>query len=751
MTEKMKKTYDVFISYARNESKPFAKWLNENLKEEDFSVFLDLEAMESPGVGFPQQIRTAICESERLLLIVGPEAMKKEYVRNEWQCANSPEVCTVITPIIFKGTAEIMPEELKGQNLQYVDFSSADSYENALKELKRYLKEPVKHLGALGKGCLQRPLNLLSRPDYISRLQESLIPSGAKGISTREKTVLIWGMGGVGKSVLAHMFLERCYTRRSFQDGIYWLKFTKDGDSEILLMEGIKQVAKDLKEKEVERKYTNPETCLTNFEKLIKNKNCLFVLDNIWNMDPLKAFEDSIGYNSRLVATIQDRKIAVGRPIRTRKLKPFSKKQALNFLAMWVGKEIAQLPPEATKIVERTGRLPFTLKLCGAMLSAQFPWKSLLDYCKKAKYKQLIELELLPEEYQKEYKNVYCCIKASLEVLGKEGEIGKKCVERYRDLAVFPGGETVPEAVIFSLWSKTSSNPDKDKFIPMATKLLNKALLQSDCDEPPREYSIHNLCTDYLRLLDKDGSNLKRLHGVLGRALLEWWQKNRFKIRKREDKLQESYIMKNLFTHLYRAGSWDEVKILLNDIEYLKRQQIPTRQYMFQKNFTMLLQDEEVPVEMLVEILEGVLNVISNELPLENEKADWLDSFAYWINSIKIRGKGKKTKLEEIARKFDRKCGEVSHELVRKKRKEGKNDWALRFAELRTWVYQRTGEKEDIKKCEEACRDAEKTCLLEGMEDAYRYLGRAEFIRMRGHCLSRLSRFESDETQKRNT
>lgn len=201
-----------------------------------------------------------------------------------------------------------------------------------------------------------------------------------------------------------------------------------------------------------------------------------------------------------------------------------------------------------------------------------------------------------------------------------------------------------------------------------------------------------------------------------------------------------------LFPQMLEAQLWDEIDKLLTNISYLKKRQEPEEQYNFQDDFINLMNNKDIPDDKLVNILEGVPKAICEQLPTTNEKADWLDTFAYWINAFGVKDCTERSlALKDVANKFDYACGDVSKELAETYLKEGENGWALRFAELWTWVYERAG---DYDKCVDACRRAEKMCLQEGMEDAYQYLGQAEFIRLRAHALTTLSRTASDESKK---
>lgn len=211
---------------------------------------------------------------------------------------------------------------------------------------------------------------------------------------------------------------------------------------------------------------------------------------------------------------------------------------------------------------------------------------------------------------------------------------------------------------------------------------------------------------------------------------------------------KEVYPMKYLLSHMIASRSWDEIETLLKNIEYLEKKQSPAEQYRFQNDFTVLLRTQEIPTEKLVDILEGVLKVVCEQLETGKQKADWLDIFAYWINEFGKTADAERTAaLKDIANKFDYANGIVSKELALRYQEAGENNWALRFAELHTWVYQRAG---CYSKCVEACHLAENICLQEGMEEAYRILARAEFMRMRARALKKLSETAPEKDVKEN-
>ena len=79
----------LFLSYARADDEDFVRWLYNALTAEGFTVWFDRMSMPSRSLTFLHEIRAAIDGIDRFLAVVGPAALKSEYVRAEgstrWQ------------------------------------------------------------------------------------------------------------------------------------------------------------------------------------------------------------------------------------------------------------------------------------------------------------------------------------------------------------------------------------------------------------------------------------------------------------------------------------------------------------------------------------------------------------------------------------------------------------------------------------------------------------------------------------------
>ena len=79
----------------------------QHLTAQGFTVWWDRVSMPSRALTFMQEIRDAIHNAERLLLIVGPKALSSDYVRAEWQHALADN--KVVIPVLRLGGYDEFP------------------------------------------------------------------------------------------------------------------------------------------------------------------------------------------------------------------------------------------------------------------------------------------------------------------------------------------------------------------------------------------------------------------------------------------------------------------------------------------------------------------------------------------------------------------------------------------------------------------------------------------------------------------
>jgi hypothetical protein len=232
----------VFISYARADDKAFVDRLFHDLEANDIKVWWDHEAMESREKSFLHQIRDAIYKSDRLIAVVGPHAVKSDYVWYEW--GHALLFLKELIPILRKGNYDLLADKMTNQlckdyygqlpnafnrsdlaGLHCPDFRNDDNYDRELKKLLRTLKKPVKALPPIKPKEPFVPERFFPRRQKLLDLSELVIPDFKRPVapSLSVRMTAIQGRGGSGKSVLASVFVKSVKVRMSYENGVVWI------------------------------------------------------------------------------------------------------------------------------------------------------------------------------------------------------------------------------------------------------------------------------------------------------------------------------------------------------------------------------------------------------------------------------------------------------------------------------------------------------------------------------------------------
>ena len=211
----------VFLSYGRADDEQFVAALHRQLAERGIRVWWDRAEMPSRALTFLQEIRDAIAVAERLVLVVGPAALRSDYVRAEWQYALA--LSKPVIPVLRIGEMEALPPEVG--RVHCIDARAARPAQEAFDELVRVLGEPLPPLGAFLTPIPALPPYFQPRTAEMSRLAELLLEDQDRPVTVTgpQRVLVLHGLPGMGKSVTAAAFARSTGTRRSFADGVLWL------------------------------------------------------------------------------------------------------------------------------------------------------------------------------------------------------------------------------------------------------------------------------------------------------------------------------------------------------------------------------------------------------------------------------------------------------------------------------------------------------------------------------------------------
>jgi WD40 repeat protein len=570
-----------FISYARGDDEPFVTQLCRDLVNSGIDVWWDRKAMKNRGRTFLQEIRDAIEAVDWVIAVVGPKAVKSDYVRYEWEHAFL--FGKGFIPLLRLGDFDLIPPDLHPEadqglasgaprKLHAADFRQPRPYLDALNELVKLICEPIAELSSYN-GTPSLPPHFVLRRGDVMALQNAVLADVNRPvvIAPKNQTVALQGMAGIGKSVVAAAFARANSTRRAFSDGIIWLTSGKEATN-LTVFNNIRAIGAHFLDDT--RHYVDVESARTRLPTLLAAKVCLIVLDDVWSNGQVEPFRNALGPRCRLLVTTRDGTLVTSLGAQECPIDLLSNKQALILLAEWSGEAAGGLPNEASLVAQKCGNLPFALALCGAMVRDGTPWSDVSQALDDA---DLSFIERSLPNYP--YPNVLRSLNASVEAFRQESP---EVVERYQHLAVFPRNAVIPEKVILALWSHKDRVPERRARM-LLSRLGRKALLRLEGNAPDRTVTLHDLQFDYVR--SQMTNALADLHLMLVNSYREAcegvWAKGP----------NDGYFFERLPWHLKGANLADEFRALMLDLDWMKMKLISTGLQGLLSDFELLSRD----------------------------------------------------------------------------------------------------------------------------------------------------------------
>lgn len=491
--------HDVFLSYARAENKTLAGELYLRLRAAGLSVWWDLECMPSRSLTFLQEIRLAVRDAARTVVLVDGPATRSEYVRAEWQyalAAGKP-----VVPLLRLDDYDALPPEFAG--LHSPDFRASRPLDAAVEELLRVLSNPPAALGRLLGDVPEVPPHYRPRVDANSRLARDVMLGRNEAVTviSRQRITLLHGMGGSGKSVVAAALARSTAARQAFADGIAWLAPDADTSPEALL-----RALGDLLGG-ITRNWHTRAKCVDGVRELLSERRVLLVVDNASTVGVIEPLIDALDVDSRVLVTTRLPGLAADLGARAQRLGDLEPPEAIKLLADWAGSDPEALPPIAAEVAKRCGYLAFALAINGAMVRRGTPWSDLLEALQEHKLEFAKAHERLAH-YR--YRNVFHAIRPSLVELARNEP---QAARWFAELPAFHWAEGVPEAAVTRFWVARGCRSAGEARVVL-TDLADRSLLRLDGEAPARRIRLHDIQLDYLIATGADTK-------ALGRALLD--------------------------------------------------------------------------------------------------------------------------------------------------------------------------------------------------------------------------------------
>jgi tetratricopeptide (TPR) repeat protein len=481
-------SFDAFLSYARADDPGFTDALVAGLARAGMRVWFDRDSLPSRGTTFDQEIRRAIQASARLLLLVGPNALSREYVAQEWGFAD--DLGIPVIPVLRTGSFEDLPERFRGYHS--VPAQPPLAVDAVVTSLVRLLSEPVPPLGAC-HGVPPLAPHAFARPELLERVSLALGVDRQRPeeAGRAARSAALYGTSGVGKSTVAASFARAIRSRRSFSGGIVWLACGPSFQPLAGAREVLEQVAVGSKPPE-----TTGELAPALAEGLA-GREVLVVLDDVRDPDAATPFVGALGPGGRALLTTLDQAVATALGAVDIAVDQLDDASSRRLLEGWAG---GSLPPEADAVVDACDGLPFALAIVGAMVRNRVPWGRVVEALEARR------LDLLAARFPGyPYPNVLRAMAASYDALALDDPRAAAC---YLELAAFRPGATLTERVMVRLWSRPG------RLTPLEASLvlpvLERRLLVQRRDAPDADrFILHGLHEDFVRLQSPNTAELE--------------------------------------------------------------------------------------------------------------------------------------------------------------------------------------------------------------------------------------------------
>lgn len=558
----------VFISYAHSDDAEFVEQLHRDLTRHEIYVWRDREAMESRGTPFLSVIKDAIQTIDYLILVFGSGAKQSSVVQQEWECALS--LCKAVLPVLRLGDFSLLPPEIA--RIHAIDFREQSKYEEAFNKLLQNLERkavPLAHV--IGVPDTLSSDKTLSRNAELTAIKALLLQDEGFGkkprvISKSDKRVGIWGMGGLGKTTIAQMLAADCDVRRAFPDGIYWLTIGRIELTQIesMVVEVQRELTRLLGIRDP--KFTSTKQGRIELMRALRDKECLIILDDIWERDHVFPAFDILNEHSRMLITTRNGNVLDD--LHALKYSPafLDERQSLELLSNTSGQALTSLPEAAHRIAELCGGLSLALAMIGKTVG-HYPnrWEEKLTDLREAKFDKVGSF-LLGYDHSR-YPNLYKVFAVTfddLEVATREIDPAAK--KRFYDLAIFREDTRIPTSVIFRLWKESGlSNSACEDLLKL---LVDRSVIQFD--KSNHTVTIHDLILNYLRAVL--GQESVSTHACLLSSYnpdgVPWHQI-----------VDDGYLYSNLVYHLKHSQFTEQIWSLFKSSDWMRVRRADRLQY----------------------------------------------------------------------------------------------------------------------------------------------------------------------------
>ncbi len=525
----MDTTPRVFISYARTDGEEFAAKLFDMLTAElgEGTILMDRRNLEG-GKPWWKQLKGMLDSVRFMVLIATPGALASENVEDEWNYAREHGLC--IYPLQIPGypiNFEALPK-WRGmkQKLHFHDWEKERSTVIA------HLKQPCKQ-DKVPFMAPDLPSHFVERPREFGELVSRVLDKDRQ--NPVAITTALKGAGGFGKTTLALALCHDEDVQAAFDDGILWVTLGEQPD----VLGGLTKLYAALTGERTG--FIDVEDAAKELAEKLANKDCLIVIDDVWNGAHLQPFLRGGERCARLITT-RDVGIAVGAKAALTDVDEMTADESIRLLS---GGILGLEPARLERMAKRLGEWALMLELANAMLHERMATAGDTPELAFIWLEKVLDRRGVTGVHRdnevKRKQDAAGVLASSLELLKLDQR------ERLCQLAVFKDDADVPLSSVYRLW-------DMDEFEAEELVLLLARRSLIKFSSRMGTIRLHDVVREYLATQVGD---IPTLH----RKLIEAWGD--------VHSLPDQYAWHQYCFHLNEAGHTDQLRNLLLSYRWL--------------------------------------------------------------------------------------------------------------------------------------------------------------------------------------
>ncbi|MEL6940769.1 MAG: NB-ARC domain-containing protein, partial [Cyanobacteria bacterium J06598_1] len=399
------------------------------------------------------------------------------------------------------------------------------------------------------------PDHFVERPEQQNAVKAELLNGKAK-----EGTLVvsaIYGLGGIGKSVLASKLAHDKEIQSRFDDGILWATLGQNPDILPLLSGWIQALG------DYDYKPTAIESATNHLRTLLFDKQMLLVVDDVWDPEHLGPFRVG-GEGSCVMVTTREARIPEARRY---DLDVMDAQQALALMTQKLSEPLSKQARErAETFAARVGYLPLALELAASQIEEGVSWQELFEdftaEVVRLEGLDTYDAEEMPDDAKRRKYSLLACFNLSLKQLSAEQ------LQQFAWLGVVPEDVSLTQEMAQTLWQVTSRQAGSILRTFRAKALVLQGAKQAD---ERASYRMHDLMHDLAQRLLVSPVEPEKAGELAGLGLSKAAAHGELLSRYREKAAGEGwhtlkddgYIFAHLTWHMEQAGQADEIRELL--------------------------------------------------------------------------------------------------------------------------------------------------------------------------------------------